>query len=366
MSDVTKEMEPMVLPNDADASGRDLGKEELALLKEVIESGVLNSTKGTMVHRLEAAFAERYGADRCIASSSGTAALHTAIGAINPEPGDEIITTPITDMGALTPILYQQAIPIFADVDPITFNICAETIEPKITDRTCAIMVTHLFGNPCDMGPIMDLAKAHDLVVIEDCAQAFFAEYNGKRVGTFGDIGCFSLQQGKHMTTGEGGLSITDNPELARRMFLFVNKAWGYGDENPDHYFLAPNYRMTELQGAVALAQLEKVEGVVDRRQRAADLMTAHLEGVPGIMAPQITTNSTHVYWKYCLVVDAEVLGANVDELAAHLKSEGIFSAPRYVQKPAFMCQIFRDRQTYGKSQCPYTCACRCESLPIS
>ena len=248
----------------------------------MIESGTLTSTKGPACATLEQRFAELLGAKHVIACSSGTAAVHCAIAAIDPEPGDEIVTTPITDMGAITPILYQGAIPVFADVDPLTCNVTAETIAARLSDRTKAIIVTHLFGNPCDMGPIIELARARGIPVIEDCAQAYLAREGGKLVGTHGAIGCFSLQQGKHITTGEGGLCVTNDADLARRMRLFVNKAWGYGDPNPDHYFLALNYRMTELQGAVALAQLDKLVWGVEQRRTMAAGLSEQIEGLAG------------------------------------------------------------------------------------
>lgn len=349
----------MKLPTDTNSSGRDLGKEELALLKEVIESGTLNATKGTMVKRFVTKFAGDCGVQFAHAATSGTASLHTAIAAVNPDPGDEIITTPITDMGGIAPILYQNAIPIFADVDPETLNITAETIEPKITKRTKAIMVVHLFGKPAEMDPIMALSRKYNIPVIEDCCQAYFARYKGKNVGTIGDIGCFSLQQGKHMTTGEGGIIITNNPDLERRIRLFIDKAWGYGDPKPDHYFLALNYRMTELQGAVALAQLRKVRGVVEKRRNTALMLTGLLKGTPGLILPESDEASVHVYWKYSLIVDTDLLGEDVTTFAARLKEKGIFSAPRYIQKPAFMCEVIKDKKTYGRSHCPYDCSAR-------
>lgn len=351
------------LPSDADISGRTFGDEELENLRQVIESGTLNCTKGTWVKKFEEAFAKRYGVGYVRALASGSAAVQTAVAAIDPEPGDEIITTPITDMGAIAGILYQTAVPVFADVDPHTYNITAETIEPQITSRTRAIIVTHLFGNPCEMRPILQLAAAHNLPVIEDAAQAFFAEYQGQRVGTIGDIGCFSLQQGKHMTTGEGGMVISAGEQYNRRMTLFVDKAWGYGDANPDHYFLAPNFRMTELQGAVAAAQIEKVEPVVAARRHTAGLMDRLLEGVEGIEIPQVTPQSKHVYWKYCLRVDPEMIKGGVDAFGKALKARGIFCAPRYIQKPAFQCQVIRDQVTFGSSGFPFRGACR-EGLP--
>nr|WP_275333410.1 DegT/DnrJ/EryC1/StrS family aminotransferase [Nodosilinea sp. TSF1-S3]MDF0367023.1 DegT/DnrJ/EryC1/StrS family aminotransferase [Nodosilinea sp. TSF1-S3] len=346
----------MALPNDQDSSGRTLGAEEILLLSEAIESGTLTSTKGKFVKTLETQFAEKLGVGYAYACSSGSAAIHTAVAAINPCPGDEIITTSITDMGALSSILYQSAVPRFADVDPRTWNVTAETIAPCITPRTKAIIVTHLFGNPCQMEPIMALARAHGIPVIEDAAQAFMATQNGQPVGTLGDIGCFSLQQGKHITTGEGGLVVTNNSVMARKMWLFINKAWGYGDKKPDHYFLAPNYRMTELQGAVACAQLPKLDGVVAQRQAGANQLTAKLQGLAGVEPPFHHPGDTHVYWKYCLRVDGDVIDGGAVGLAQWLKAErGIFSAPRYIQKPAFRCEVFAKQRTFGNSRFPFT-----------
>ena len=340
------------LPHDGDSSGRDLGDEEIALVTEALRSGHLTSTRGTMVDRLEKEFAAAFGASRAIACASGSAAVHTAVAAIDPSPGDEIITTPITDMGALTAIPYQSAIPVFADVDPHSLNVTAETIAARITSHTKAIIVTHLFGNPCDMDPIMALAREHGIPVIEDTAQAFRATYKGRLVGTIGDIGCFSFQQSKHMTSGEGGIVVTNDEAYARRMFLFVNKAWGYGDEKPDHYFLAPNYRLTELQGAVSVAQLGKLDHVVERRNRSAGLLSELLADVEGIQTPHVTEGSKHVYWRYPLRMT--VSGEALTRVANHIRSRGIACAPRYVQKPAFECQVIRDRVTFGRSHWPW------------
>jgi len=347
------------LPSDGDHTGRDLGQEELALLREVIESGTLNCTKGTQVKAFERAFAAKFGVPHARAVTSGTAAIHAAIAAIDPEPGDEIITTAITDMGAIAPILYQQAIPIFADVDPVSLNVTPEAVAERITPRTRAIIATHLFGNPCDVVGIVEVAAARGIPVIEDCAQAFLATQRGRLVGTIGAIGVFSLQQGKHMTTGEGGIVITSDPAYARWMTLFSDKAWGYGDPKPDHYFLALNYRMTDLQGAVARAQLGKLDGVVARRERSAWQLTELLSGLPGLTLPAPLLNATHVYWKYPLIVDPEVIEGGADALGAALKKSGVFCAPRYIQKPAFQCQVLAERKTYGKSRCPYSCRAR-------
>jgi dTDP-4-amino-4,6-dideoxygalactose transaminase len=358
---VATELTPTVakiqLPSDQDASGRELGDDEMLTLAAAIESGTLTSTKGRFVKRLEQDFATYLGAKRAYACSSGTAALHTALAAIDPEPGDEVVTTAITDMGALTPILYQSAIPVFADVDPIRFNVTADTIEAALSPRTKAIVVTHLFGNPCRMGDIMELARRRGIPVIEDCAQAFGAEVGGRKVGAWGDIGCFSLQQGKHITTGEGGLVVSNDDYLARRMFLFINKAWGYGDAAPDHYFLALNYRMNELTGAVAVAQLEKLGDFVARRTRMAAALTAGLDNLPGVATPAVDADARHTYWKYCLRVDGEQFTGGLDGLARGLRERDIVCAPRYIQKPAFECQVIRDQRTFGASRFPFTLA---------
>jgi dTDP-4-amino-4,6-dideoxygalactose transaminase len=260
-------------------------------------------------------------------------------------------------MGALTPILYQGAIPVFADVDPRTGNVSAATIADRLSQRTRAIVVTHLFGNPCEMGPILELAGRHGLPVIEDCAQALGARYAGRHCGTLGAIGTFSLQQGKHITTGEGGLVATDDDALARRLFLFINKAWGYGDAQPDHYFLALNCRMSELQGAVGVAQLPKLAGVVERRVALAARLGERLQDLPGVETPWSSAAATPSYWKYALRVDPALVAGGPEALARLIAQGEIASAPRYIQKPAFRCRLFEEQRTFGASRWPFTLA---------
>ncbi len=347
----------LVLPSDQDASGRTLSEEEIGAVAEVIRSGTLTSTKGTAVRSFEERFARELGVAHAYACSSGTAAIHCAIAALDPNPGDEFITSAITDMGALTPILYQGGIPVFADVDRTTLCLTAESIAPHINERTKGIVVTHLFGQPCEMGKIVELAQRHGIPVIEDCAQSFLAQHRGRYTGAWGTIGCFSLQQGKHITTGEGGIVVTDDSALARRMFLFINKAWGYGDPAPDHYFLALNYRMSELQGAVAGAQLNKLPDIVEKRVRSAQYLTKSLAGIPGIQTPEVHADDVHVFWKYILMVDPSVVAGGAVGLGRALQEHGISSAPRYIQKPAFECRIFREQKTFGSSRFPFSLA---------
>ncbi len=347
----------MMLPSDQDSTGRTFGEEEIRYVTEVLNSGMLTTTKGKFGKMLETAFAEKLGAKYAYACTSGSAAIHIAVATINPNPGDEIITTSITDMGALTPLMYRGVVPVFAEVDPRTLNVTAATIAAKISERTKAIIVTHLFGNPCEMDAIMALAKEHKLPVIEDSAQTFLAKCGDKFAGTIGDIGCFSFQQGKHMTTGEGGMVVTNDAKIARKMFLYINKAFGYGDANADHYFMALNYRVSELQAAVALGQLEKLETCVANRQTAAAMFEELLQGIDGIETPVIAANATHVYWKYCLTVDDSKIEGGSVGMANLLKEKNIFSAPRYIVKPAFMCQVFQEQNTLGDSHFPFNLA---------
>jgi perosamine synthetase len=348
---------PLALPSDQDASGRTFGTEELAGVERVLNRGTLVSTKGPEVKEFEAAFAAMTGAPYATANSSGSAAVHGALACIDPEPGSEVITTAITDMGAITPILYQGAIPVFADVDPRTCNVTAESIEAAITDRTRAVIVTHLFGSPCDMDAIMDVACKHGLPIIEDSAQALLATSQGRHVGTMGLFGTFSFQQGKHITCGEGGITITLDPVMARRLYLWTNKGFGYGNEKPDHDFIALNGRMTEVQGAILLAQLGKLEGVVKQRRAMANLLSAQIKDIEGIATPFHYDGDEHSYWKYCLNVDLNTIPGGPTAVGNALKTLGVASAPRYIQKPAYECTIFTEQQTFGTSRWPFTLA---------
>jgi len=350
-------IENIKLPSDQDASGRTFGAEEIAAITEVLQSGVLITTKGKFGKMLEEDFAKRLGVKYAYACNSGSGAVHVAIAAINPNPGDEIVTTSITDMGALTPIVFQGAIPVFADVDPKTLNVTAETIEKVLSDKTKAIIVTHLFGNPCEMKAIMELADSRGIPVIEDTAQSFLATVDGKYVGTIGKIGAFSFQQGKQMTTGEGGIVVTNDDELARRLYLCINKAWGYGDANPDHYFIALNYRMTELQAALAVEQLKKLDYSVEQRQRMAKLLDERLAGIDGIESYKPAKDATMTYWKYCLRVDDTKIEDGAVGLAKALKTYDVASAPRYVVKPAYKCRVFTEQNTFGDSHYPFNLA---------
>lgn len=356
-------MGKVTLPSDLDASGRLLGAEELELLREVLERGTLTGTRGTFVPRLEASFRELLGVRHVVACSSGTAAIHAALAALDPEPGDEIVTSPITDFGGVAPILWQGCIPVFADVDPHTCMVTASTLEPALSRRTRAIIVTHLFGHPAELPAILTLAESRGIPVIEDCSQAYLARLGGRPVGSWGAMGCFSLQQTKHMTTGEGGLVAVRDEALAARLHQFVNKARRYSDPQPEHYFLAMNYRMTELQAAVGVAQLDRLGACVARRQALARRLAQELAGLRWLQPARVSPGAEHSYWRYPLRVGEEWPGG-VDVLAAALREAGVPCMPRY-QRPAFEWAMMREQRTFGRSRYPFTLA-RPEALDYS
>jgi len=325
--------------------------EELKLLTQALLSQNLFGVDGKMVSAFEKEFAKTYGIPYAVASTSGTAAIHTALGALELNPGDEVITAPITDLGTIVPILYQQCIPVFADVDE-TYNMDPQDIERKITSRTKAILVVHLFGNPCDMDAIMKVAKAHHLPVIEDCAQAHVTEYKGRYVGTIGDIGCFSFQQAKHMTTGDGGMTITSNKDYYEKMRLFVDKGYarkGWGSRA--YLFLAPNYRMNELTAAVGLAQLKKVKGVVQKRNELGTYMSHLLIGLQGVVPAPVSKGAQSSYWMYPVYLK----NVDTEAVASAMRKERISVLPGYTGKPIYLCsESLVAKKTFGSSQFPF------------
>jgi len=353
-------------PRVSDISGRDLGDEEIKLLIEVIKSGKLNRNNGAKVRLFEEKFAEKMGTKFAIASTSGTAALHIAVATVNPDPGDEIITSPITDMGTIIGILFQNAIPVFADVDSLTGNLDPESARKKISKKTKAIIAVHLFGQLCDMDSLLDIARDHQISLIEDCAQAHLAEYKGRKVGIIGDIGCFSLQQSKQITTGDGGITITNDEKLAQRAALFADKCYPRRSGEEGIPFLGMNYRMTELQGAVALAQLEKIENILSRRRKSADLLSKLLKEVEGVNLPPRIKDTTHSYWMYSFTINEKTLGTSTAEFVKALNAEGLPFVVGYGGGPLlrdlsrapliFEHDVLDKRKTYGSSHCPYDC----------
>ena len=328
------------------------GRKEIELVTAAIQSQNLFGPSGTYVKDFEKQFAGLYDAKYSVASTSGTAAIHIAVGTVDPEPGDEIITAPITDGGGIVPILYQNAIPIFADIDA-SYNMDPADVERKITDRTKAILVVHLFGNPCNIEVMLEIARKYKIDLIEDCSQAHMTEYKGRLLGTFGDIATYSLQQSKHMTTGDGGVTTTDRDDLAERMTFFRDKGFARSKPAGDprmYAFLAPNYRMTELQGAVGQAQIEKVRSVVKRRNELGDYMSSLIADIKGIAPAPVTEGGKHTYWLYPLIVT----DWPVKDFADALQGEGVSAGGGYIGKPIFLCMdALARKRTFGTSGHP-------------
>ncbi|HXF64870.1 MAG TPA: DegT/DnrJ/EryC1/StrS family aminotransferase, partial [Caldilineaceae bacterium] len=302
-----------------------------------------------------------------IATSSGTATIHAALIAAGISPGDEVIVSPITDMGSIAPILFQGAVPVFADLHPQTYTLDPAAVEAVITPQTRAILAVHLAGNACPMDELLEIAERHDLIVIEDCAQAFGATYKGRPIGAIGRIGCFSYNEFKHISCGDGGLAVTNDERLALRLRLATDKCYNRtaqgAERNP--VFLANNYRMTELQGAVALAQLKKLDDIVARRRRWCSALSEQLAGLPGIDLPQVTPGCEPSWWFYMLRVRPDELGADADEFAAALQAEGLRASAHYIGHCIYEYPIFVEhsafergehaymRRDYGKGLCP-------------
>lgn len=340
------------LPTVLVPAGRTFGAEERAAVLEVLDSGVLNaSCGGPWLPELEATMADLHGIGHAVASSSGTAALHLAVAAVDPEPGDEIITTPLTDFGTIAAILAQNAVPVFADVDPLTGNLDPSSVEACLSPRTRAILVVHLFGAAAPVAELRALADRAGVPLIEDCAQAYLARPapGAPPVGTYGAVGCFSLQQYKHVTAGDGGLCITGDAVLAERMRLFADKAWPR-DEGRFHRFLAMNYRMTNLTAAVAGVQLRRLPEVVDRRRRQAARLLAAVGDLAGVHLPTLEDARLHAWWVLPLVVDGDNR-----RWADALSAEGVPAVAGWLQSPVYLYPALTERRTYGTSAFPLT-----------
>jgi perosamine synthetase len=332
------------------------GEAELRELQEALEQGTLFYAQGRKVRQLEEAFAAKNGARFAVACSSGTAAIHAAMIAAGISPGDEVITAPITDMGSLVPILYQGAVPVFADLHPNSYCMTAEAVEAVITPRTKAALAVNLWGNACDLDGLAALCDRYGLMLIEDCAQAFGCVFRGKPVGTVGRIGCFSLNEFKHISCGDGGIVITDEETLAERLRLATDKCYNRKPNavtrNP--VFLAGNYRMTELQGAVALAQLPKLDSIVERRRAWCSELSRRLAGTPGISLPEPTPGCDPSWWFYMMRVEPQTLKADADTFAQALQAEGLPVSAHYIGVCVYEYPIFSGHSAFVSGEHPY------------
>lgn len=328
------------------------GDAELDQLREALEQGSLFYAHGQKVKDLEAAYAARVGARFGIACSSGTAAIHAAMLVAGISPGDEVIVAPITDMGSVIPILFQGGVPVFADLDPNTYEFDPSAVEAAITTRTRAVLAVHLWGNACDLNALRSICDAKGLCLIEDAAQAHGCEYDGKPVGTFGEIGCFSFNEFKHVSCGDGGLIVTDDEAMAARLRLATDKCYdrSAGAATRQATFLAGNYRMTELQGAVALAQLGKLDSIVARRRAWCEALSERIADLPGLSLPTPTPGCNPSWWFYMMRVEGEA-----DRFAEALRAEGLPASAHYIGQPIYEYPLFRDHSAFARAEHPFS-----------
>ncbi len=313
-----------------------IGQEEIKAVGDVLASGML--TQGESVKRFEEEFSKYLGVKNSIAVSNGTIALDLALKALDLKPGDEVVSPAFTFIATANCILYQGLRPIFADVDPKTFNIDPESLSEKITPKTRAVVGVHLYGQPFDLKAIQQICDDKDLVLIEDCAQAHGAEYSGKKVGSFG-VGCFSFYPTKNMTTGEGGMITTNDDSIAARLRLLRN----HGDTGKyNHVMLGYNYRMMNLQAAIGLVQLGKLEDFTLKRIKNAEFLTRNIK-LNGITTPHRAANVRHVYHQYVVRVEDD-FPASREKLMDYLQGKGIGSAVHY-PKPIYEQPLYREME---------------------
>jgi perosamine synthetase len=336
-----------------------VGKEEKEALNAVIDSRYL--AEGPVAREFEKLFADFVKTKYAIVTSNGTTALHLAIEALGIKPGDEIITTPFTFIASSNSILFNGAIPIFADIDPETYNLDPEQVRAKITDKTKAIMPVHIFGNPCDMKSLREIADEHNLFIIEDACQSHGAFFDGKHTGTIGEVGCFSFYASKNLPFGEGGAIITDDEELKDSILCLRN----HGRTPKGGYFhtkIGYNYRTSNLHAAVGVEQMKKLPEMLKIRERNANMLLDELSDLDGFAMQKVYDKAKHGWYIAAGRTDRKDLPAPkiVDKLkAADIGSRQIYSVPSYKQ-PAYIdinsyyyWAEFIKFPDYSKVKCP-------------
>jgi len=326
-----------------------LGNEERYTLDAIRSRWI--SSAGEYIKKFEDQFSSYCGMKYGITTTSGTTALHLALKALGVKEGDEIIVPDFTMIAVLFAVLYCRAKPVFVDVEPDTWNIDVKKIEEKITSKTKIIMPVHIYGHPVNMKPLIELAMKYNLYLVEDVAEAHGAEYMGKKCGSMGHINCFSFYANKIITTGEGGMVVTSDPEFADRCRYYKNLCFSlHSKRDYIHDDLGYNYRMTNVQAALGLAQLENIDEFVERRRNNARVYNKLLKGMPGIQLPVEKEYAKNVYWMYGIVIDPEEFGRTKDELMANLKEKGIdtrcFFKPMHTQKVLGKLGI-KDEESY-------------------
>ncbi len=335
------------------------GKEEETAVKEVLESGILAS--GPRTKRFEKEFAEYIGVKHAVAVANGTIALDVALKTLKIGAGDEVITSAFSFIASGNCVLFQNAKPVFADIDPRTFNIDPSDVAEKITAKTKALIPVHMFGQPAKMDALKEIAEDKGIALVEDAAQAHGAEYKGQKAGSIGEMGCFSFYATKNMTAGEGGMITTNNPKLAEKARLLIN----HGQSQKYHHdTLGYNYRITELCAAIGSVQLQKLDEFNAKRRENAQLLTQGIRRFRGLTVPYVDTDVKPVFHQYVVKVE-ENYPRGRDELVDRLTEKGIGVAVHY-PVPIYRQPLYQ-KLGYRGAKCPNTEeACkRVLSLPV-
>lgn len=355
---------------------RVIGEEEKQAVAKVLDSGILSKFLGCwaddfyggpMVQQMEQEWAAYYGVKHAVSVNSATSALYCAAGAIGLAPGDEVIVSPYTMCSSATAPLIYNAVPVFADIEYDYYCLDPDDIECKITEKTKAIIVVDILGQPYDVKRINEIAKKYGIYVIEDNAQGPLASYNGKYAGTLGDIGVFSLNYHKHIHCGEGGILVTDDDELAERMRLIRNHAEavvenkGVKDLNN---MIGFNMRMTEIEAAITSEQLKKLDWLVKERRKNVRYIEENLSDIPFLTMPRVREGCTHSYYVHALKYDESQTGVTrerfTEAVQAELmpitlrESEGVKVGLGYL-KPLYAQPLFQQKKAYGNTSYPFT-----------